>query len=354
MRARMSRLGLGVAFLGMAALGYLWGRSGATPQALALPPEPSTPAAESGSPSEYAKRVVATIYGNENISREDLGEYLIARFGADRLDLLVNKRIIDHECKERGIEVTAAEIEAALKEDMASIQVNQKQFVEQVLAKYRKTLYEWKEDVIRPRLLLNKYCRDQVHVTDEDYDHAFEAHYGEKVECRIILWPHDMEKTVTTQIYGKIRDSDDEFASAARMQPSPTLASSGGKIQPFGRYSSGNEAMEKAAFRLKPGEISEVIGTPQGLLVIKCDRRIPPDLSKSRTDQKVREELEREIIDKKVQLEIPTVFKKMRDRADPKIFMKTITTEEGLMHDALENLHSTAPVEGTPQKSEKH
>ena len=61
----------------------------------------------------------------------------------------------------------------------------------ELISTYRKNLYEWKEDVVRPKLLLGKLCHDRVRVKDVDVRHAFEAHYGEKVQCRIILWPRD-------------------------------------------------------------------------------------------------------------------------------------------------------------------
>ena len=43
--------------------------------------------------------MVAYIYGSIPITREDLGEYLIARKGLDTVELLVNKRIIEHACE---------------------------------------------------------------------------------------------------------------------------------------------------------------------------------------------------------------------------------------------------------------
>ena len=38
---------------------------------------------------------MATIYGNIPITREELGEFLISRFGADRLEFLVNRKIVE-------------------------------------------------------------------------------------------------------------------------------------------------------------------------------------------------------------------------------------------------------------------
>src|SRR5262249_21992247 len=153
---------------------------------------------------------------------------------------------------------TAAEIEAGLQQDLREQKMDLKDFEIRVRKENRMSLYEWKEDVIRARLLAAKLCRDRVKAEEDEIRKAYEAHYGEKVECRIIIWPKDEEKRVM-MLYPKIRDSEAEFDRAAHAQASPTLAQSGGKITPIGRYSTGNEEMEKVAFSLKPGEISHVM-----------------------------------------------------------------------------------------------
>src|SRR5262249_62075072 len=108
-------------------------------------------------PLVCSQRVVAYIYGSMPITREDRGEYLIARHGTDKLELLVNKKIIDVACQKRGVDVTEAEVEAAIEEDLKSLNgIKRQDFIDKVLKQYGKTLYEWKEDVIRPRLLLLK------------------------------------------------------------------------------------------------------------------------------------------------------------------------------------------------------
>src|SRR5205823_233222 len=52
---------------------------------------------------DYAKRVVAYIYDDKPIHRAELGEYLIQRFGTDRLDYMVNRRIVEVECAKYSI-----------------------------------------------------------------------------------------------------------------------------------------------------------------------------------------------------------------------------------------------------------
>jgi hypothetical protein len=345
MRMRVSRLrmALGIGFVGLTALAVLWGQQNSLSRARATPPQQkitaeTTPAPTPPTSSDYSRRVVAYVYDTIPITREELGEYLIARMGAERLRNLVNKRIIEHACQQKGIEVTAAEVEADLAETLKGMQLEQKRFVDDVLKKqYHKTLYEWKEDVIKPKLLMTKLCRDHVHATEEEIQKAYEAYYGEKVDCRLILWPKGDEKRAMMQ-YPSIRDSADEFDRLAKQQASPRLASAGGHIKPIGRYTTGSEEMEQAAFKLRAGELSELIGTPEGTVVIKCVDRIPPDASK-RLDE-VRADLEKEVVEKKIQLEIPKVFNELSSQAKPNLILKEYTTEEELLRDVRQEIQS--------------
>src|SRR5262249_3544685 len=125
-----------------------------------VPASATAPASFPGSPpSDNANRWVAVIYGNIPITREELAEYLIER-NSDKLELLVNKKIIEHACQLKGLEVTQAEVDAALAEDLKGMNVTLEIFVNRVLKNYRKTLMEWKQDVIRPKLQMTKLCRD--------------------------------------------------------------------------------------------------------------------------------------------------------------------------------------------------
>jgi hypothetical protein len=346
------RVVAGIGFVGVVALAFCWSRTSSLPQATAqAPAAPRSMAAALPNVPEpspdYSRRVVAYIYGNVPITREELGEYLIARLGAEKLELLVNKRIIDRACQEKGIEVTAAEVEAALAEDLKGINIDRAGFVNKVLKQYGKTLYEWKEDVIRPRLLLTKLCRDRVSISEQDLREAFEARYGEKVDCRIIMWPPGQEQ-LARKAYGDIRTSEEEFERMARSQANPNLAATGGQIMPISRYS-GNPEVEQEAFRLKPGELSRVIGTPEGAVVLKCNKRVPPDTSKSLEHE--RASLEKEVFDKKIQQEIPKVFNELRNQAKPNLILRQYDREDDLLRDVQKELGIAAPPSGTPAQT---
>src|SRR5438132_1471201 len=208
-----------LAWLGVAGACYCWGRYGNLPKAVAEPTAGRAVVQEVVSerpPADYSRRPVAFIFENIPITREELGEYLILRLGNDRLKNLINKRIIDHIAHQRGLNVTATEINASLQADAAALGVTAKEFTDQILKRYNKTLYEWKEDVIRPRLIMEKMCRARVAVTQQDIAEAYDAKYGEKVDCRIIMWPKGEKRNVLNQIWPRIRTSEQEFDNAAR------------------------------------------------------------------------------------------------------------------------------------------
>ena len=239
-------------------------------QLSAQPPASSAP---------YGKRVVAYIYGDVPITREDLGEFLIERYGAEKVQLLVNKLIIEHACQRRGLTVTRDEIDAALAQDLKDLGVNKRDFIKVVLKNYGKTLYEWENDVIKPRLLMGKLIRDQISVSEEDLKKMFEHLYGEKVRGRIIMW-QPSELRIAQRKYGEIRETEEAFAREARNQFNPTLAQSGGQVT-VAKHSLGqNNLLEKEAFALHEGEVSRILSTQEGHIVFKCDGRIPADATK--------------------------------------------------------------------------
>jgi hypothetical protein len=333
--------------LGLLGIGYGLGRCGAEPQVQGAPQGKSAEPAGAPAPpesSDYSRRWVAVIHGNIPITRQDFGEYLIARQG-EKLELLVNKCIIEQACQKRGITVTNAEVDAALNEDLKGMNMTINQFVTGVLKNYHKSLYEWREDVIRPRLALAKMCRDRVTVTDQDLKAAFEAYYGEKVDCRIILFDKK-QRPVVEKMYDELRKSEERFDQEARHQASPSLAAKGGQIQPIGHLTTGNPDLEKEAFSLRPGEVSRLIETPEGVVVMKCIKRIEPDAGKKLETE--RAALEKEVIEKKTQLEMPKLFKELQDEAQPKLFIKKYMTQEDLERDVKRDLEGVLPADARP------
>lgn len=295
-------------------------------------------------PTPAPTEVVAHLHNAKPITREDLGEFLIARMGAEKLEFLVNRRIIDRECASRNVVATDADVDKALEDYLKLLACDKQTFESKFLAQYGKTVYEWREDVLRPQLLLNGICQGRVQVSEEELKKGFESYYGERLKCRVILWPLDQRKFAMAE-YGRIRDSEAEFAKKAKNQATPSLSSQGGELPPFGRHAMGDETLEREAFKLQPGEVTTLLQTAQGHVVIKCDQRIPPD--KTATLEQAREKLTKEIREKKLQQEMQVVFKDLRDKAKPQLILKSTGKPEDLLAETNRIMSDLPPLGGS-------
>jgi hypothetical protein len=316
------RLVVAALWLGVAAGAFCYGRFTSIPQASAEAPAPAR-AAQTKTPSyssEYSGRIIAYIYGNIPVTREDLADYLIERGGKERAKSLINKKIIEYAARQHNIEITAAEIDIALDSEARSLGVQPRDFVNTILKRYNKSILEWKEDVIKPRLILEKLARPRVSVTREALAQAYEAYYGKKIDCRMIIWPKDELKIVKDQIWPLIRTSDKEFDHYARIQISPSLAAVGGHVKPIGRNTVGNLTVERTLFALRDGEVSEIQDTPEGLVVFKRIGEVAPDTSVN--FEQARPQLEKEVFDKSVALEVGKVFHELYEAAKPQNFLE--------------------------------
>jgi hypothetical protein len=338
------KVGMAAFVAGVAALAFFWGRHGAT-HAVAQGPQGPRGGSFPGSraDSDYGQRVVAFIYKNVPITREDLGEYLIARFGAERVEYLVNRRIIEMACQQRGITVTDAEVDAQMKEDIKSFggTITEQQFVDVILKRYNKTLYEWREDVIRPKLALSKFCRGQITVTEQDLQNAFEAKYAERIKCRMIVLPQEMGLHKASDLWVKVKASDAEFDQVASSQFIPQLAARKGEIPDIHRHFGdlpSEVKIEQAAFGLRNvGDVSDLLEMPdKTFIILKLVKREPPDTTVKPSE--VRAALHKEVFETKLARAIPVIFKELRDNAKPDILLKREKTPGEVVRQAEQQL----------------
>lgn len=330
-------------------------KKGANPvltQHVPVPPAPALPPGEQPPPPpvrvpEADPRVLARVYGSLPVTREHLGEFLIARGGYEKLELLVNKKVIDLEAARRGITITPQELEAALKADVAGLPprndgqpITVDEFVKHILPLKGKSLYEWNEDVIRPRLLLQKMCRDRVKVTDDDLQKAFQNKFGEKRGAKLIIWGKDQLRLATRQWdecrRGETQEEQDvNFDRVAKQQETRDLAAHAGAVLPVGRFSDAeNPIIERVLFTLREGEVSQLVETPVGIMCVKCTKIYPP--AGNVTLEVARPGLEKDTFEKKLAKEVPACFAELKKAANPKVLLKGPPTDrenaEGVRH----------------------
>ncbi len=260
------------------------------------------------------KAVVAVVNG-VSITRQQLADELIARKGRAQLEALVHRTLIEQTCKGKGITVTDKEVQEELVSEMkAAASANLADFEKSMLSPRRTTLFEYREDVIRPRIMIQKLANSQLQLTDEDLKREFACHYGTKVAIRLITFK---DAQIAKRTWGEIRGNAEMFIRYAKQQENLDLAASAGMMLPFGRHTT-HDDIEKRAFELKDGEISEVIQTPQrGYVIILKDHEYP-----ARTDvtfEQKKEELRASALEKKRQTEVPKIIAEIKKQASTKI-----------------------------------
>jgi parvulin-like peptidyl-prolyl isomerase len=330
-RENVNRIVLGSIVAAALVGSYYWGRRGGladgrTPIADLLPHAQFMPVAQ---PADRTSEVVAYLYdGQVPITRRELGDYLIDRFGGERIEFLVHRKIIEIACQAQHITISDAEIRAQMDQDLRAYNMTEKQFADNILKKYNKTIFEYKEDMIRPQLCLQRYVRDKINVSEEDIQKGFEAKFGEKVECRIIVLSPEQRKDAV-DIWTQINQDPAQFEVYAKKQCLPAIASAAGRVPPVHRFfgpTRGAMMIEEEAFKLKPGEISpriEMPPPPDGdgtTVILRCERRIPADGTKNLSDE--RAVLYQEIREARIGDAMKSIFAELLKKAHPQIFLE--------------------------------
>jgi len=260
------------------------------------------------------KDIVATVKG-QNITRQQLADELIARKGRAQLEAMVYRTLIELNCKEKNITVTDREVQEELIGEMkAAASANLADFEKSMLSPRKTSLFEYREDVIRPRIMLQKLAVSRLSLTDEDLRREFASKYGVQSLIRMIQF---RDERIARKIWGEIGNNPDQFIRYATIQENGDLAAVAGLLNPFGRHTT-HDIIEERSFKLKDNEISEVLGTPErGFVIIMKVKEIP-----ARTDvtiEKKAEELKQTALEKKRQVEVPRIIKEMRDQAQTSI-----------------------------------
>lgn len=285
-------------------------------------------------PTPPDQQIVAVVNGVP-ITRLELGEELIQRRGKAQLDSLINRRIIEQACGKSGIVVSDKEVEDELRELMrangfTTAMEFEKQMVRPML---HISLAEYKEDVLKQGILTRRLAGKRIEVTDTDLRRAFESKYGERVQCRIIV---EKSLKVATDMYTKIGGKRENFLAIARQQAEPSLARFAGQFPPIGRYTS-NDDLEKRAFEMKDGEVSEVLQLPQGgFAILLREQIVPPDTTKKFEEEKA--QLVKEVTEMKVNQEVPKLVAELKKQATVEdYFTNSASSLKGLLEKQAQN-----------------
>jgi parvulin-like peptidyl-prolyl isomerase len=255
------------------------------------------------------KHDVMAIVNGQDIRHEALAAACVDRFGKDTLESLVNKRLIEHHCRNRNVTVTDAEIDAEIDRMATRFKIGRQQWLEMLQKERNINEEEYKRDILWPTLALRKLASGELTVSDEQLNNAYEAQFGEAIKARLIVIN---SRETAEQLHQQLVGHPEDFARLA-MQNSQDVnsASIGGLIQPI-RHHVGDPAIEKEVFSLQANQISAIIPVSNQFAILKCEARIP---ARNVPLASVRDELVDRIKEDKLRGVAAELFKKLQDSA---------------------------------------
>lgn len=272
-----------------------------------------------GDPAKQQKMpgVAATIDGNQILVRE-LALECIDRYGKEVLEGTINRTLIEVECKKRNITVTEKDMQdeitraAALGvKPKADGTPDVKAWLEQITKEEGATLDIYRRDVVWPSAAMRKLAGDKVNVSEEDMKRGFDANYGPKVRCLAIVLNNQRR---AQEVFEKARKNNtSEFFGELAEQYSiePSSRALRGEVPPIRKWG-GQPNLEKEAFALKPGELSGIIQVGDKFILLRCEGYT--QAAKINLAD-VRDEIYKDLYDKKLRLKMTEYFENMQDNA---------------------------------------
>jgi parvulin-like peptidyl-prolyl isomerase len=259
---------------------------------------------------ERPKHDVMAVVNGQDIRRDALATACVERFGEEVLEGLVNKRLILHHCRNRGIQVTDAEIDAEIDRMAKRFKIGREQLLKDVIERERGVSEaQYKSDMLWPMLAIRKVASEQLNVTDAQVQQAYESQFGEAVKCRLIVVG---DRQLAEQVHRQLTEKPEDFARLA-MQHSVDVnsASIGGMIQPIRRHV-GDKAIEQEVFALQPNQVSKIIPVAAQFAILQCEGRLP---ARNVPLDSVRDELVEQIKESKLRDVASTLFQELQNSA---------------------------------------
>lgn len=257
----------------------------------------STITAVSPAVAQESNSVVAVVNADP-ITRQMLSTATLERYGETVLDnVIVNRQLILQACQDRGLEVTQAEVGQEISRLATKFGFSVQDYLGLLRDERDIDPGQYGREIIWPMLALRKLVADQVEPTEEEFNRAYLAQYGEAVKCRMIM-VHDEQKA--RSLHQQATATPDAFGALAKANSEDEVSASvGGLIPPIRKYT-GDSRLEDAAFALANDQISPVMQLADQWIFLQAVRRIPATTPPMTALPTIREQINDRIRDQKM------------------------------------------------------
>ncbi len=249
--------------------------------------------------------VMASV-NQQPISRQDLANACLMRYGKDVLESVVNKKLILQACQQRGFTITEQDVQNEINRMATKFGLSADRWLKLLEEERGIKPAEYAREIIWPTLALRRLAVDKIQVSEQELQTAFETEYGAKVKVRLIAM---RKRQDAEQVRAKALANPEEFGNLAKQYSTDAAsAAARGLIPPIRRHI-GDKNLERIAFSLKEGQISPVIPADDQFIILTCEKHLPPTYIADKFRQDARSRLSDRIRDQKLREADATLFK---------------------------------------------
>jgi parvulin-like peptidyl-prolyl isomerase len=257
---------------------------------------------------------VAAVINGQALMMSVLEKECVKRFGPTLLDNEINLKLVEQALTAQNLQVTPADIDAEIRYTAefygyvkADGSPDLDRWIADVINEEEKTVDMYIRDVIQPTVALKKLVAPHVQITEEDIQKGFEANFGTRAEVLAIVLSNQRTAQEVWEM-ARNRPTEQFFGELANQYSvEPSSRSNFGKVPPLRRHG-GQPNLEKAAFGLKPGEMSAIIEIGGQYVILRCQGFTEPVVQDLNA---VRNELQNEIREKKTRIEMDNTMSKL-------------------------------------------
>ncbi len=267
--------------------------------------------------SRLASPDVAARVNSHPITISEVRAVCVERYGEDVLQALLTGVLLNQALARQELVVSQEDVdnEVARAAESMGFQTQDGKpdvstWLERISKENRQSIEFYLTDIVRPTVALKKLV-GPVAVTQDDLDKAFTATFGPRVRCRAVVLDNQRRAQEVWQLARQNPTPEIIGNLAEQYSVDPTSKALRGEVPPIQKYS-GQPALEREAFALKPGELSGIIQIADRFMILLCEGYTKPV---EVTFSEVRDELYRDIFEKKQRIEMARYFTHLRESA---------------------------------------
>ncbi|NIL98405.1 MAG: peptidylprolyl isomerase [Planctomycetales bacterium] len=233
---------------------------------------PAAAATDGSKTSMPPTNPLAAQVNGQKITRVELGRECLKRHGEQVLEAVISRKLIELECRQHGISITAEEVQQEIENIAGRFGLPVDQWMMLLRNERNISAEQYSEEIVWPMLALRRLAASQLAVSEAEIQKEIESQFGPQVQVRMIVID---QRQKADQVRTAAITNPDEFARlAAKHSTDINSASAGGLVQPIRRHM-GDPEIERTAFALRPGQISPIIPVGEQYVLLKCEDLLP-------------------------------------------------------------------------------